>query len=41
MSYVHMSCVIGVPDPYRMQRVKVFLVSSSPAFRQTRIPAAR
>ena len=23
---VHMSCVIGVPDPYRMQRVKVFLV---------------
>ena len=21
-----MSCVIGVPDPYRMQRVKVFLV---------------
>ena len=23
---VHMSCVIGVPDPYRMQAVKAFLV---------------
>ncbi|MBQ7646343.1 MAG: AMP-binding protein, partial [Clostridia bacterium] len=23
---VHMSCVIGVPDPYRMQRVKVFIM---------------
>ena len=23
---VHMSCVIGVPDPYRMQAVKVFLM---------------
>ena len=23
---VHMSCVIGVPDPYRMQRVKAFVV---------------
>jgi long-chain acyl-CoA synthetase len=24
--YVHMSCVIGVPDPYRMQRVKAFVM---------------
>lgn len=24
--FVHMSCVIGVPDPYRMQRVKVFVM---------------
>lgn len=24
--YVHMSCVIGVPDPYKMQKVKVFIV---------------
>ena len=23
---VHMSCVIGVPDPYRMQKVKAFVV---------------
>ena len=23
---VHMSCVIGVPDPYRMQRVKAFVM---------------
>ncbi len=23
---VHMSCVIGVPDPYRMQRIKVFIM---------------
>ena len=23
---VHMSCVIGVPDPYRMQKVKAFIV---------------
>lgn len=24
--YVHMSCVIGVPDPYKMQKVKAFVV---------------
>lgn len=24
--FVHMSCVIGVPDSYRMQRVKAFVV---------------
>ncbi len=24
--FVHMSCVIGVPDPYKMQRVKAFVV---------------
>jgi long-chain acyl-CoA synthetase len=23
---IHMSCVIGVPDPYRMQRVKAFVM---------------
>lgn len=24
--FVHMSCVIGIPDPYKMQRVKAFVV---------------
>lgn len=24
--FVHMSCVIGVPDPYKMQRVKAFVM---------------
>ena len=24
--YVHMSCVIGVKDPYKMQKVKAFVV---------------
>ena len=24
--FIHMSCVIGVPDPYRMQRVKAFVM---------------
>lgn len=24
--YVHLSCVIGVPDPYKMQKVKAFVV---------------
>ena len=24
--FVHMSCVIGVPDPYRMQKVKAFIM---------------
>lgn len=24
--YVHLSCVIGVPDPYKMQKVKAFIV---------------
>lgn len=24
--FVHMSCVIGVPDPYKMQKVKVFVM---------------
>lgn len=35
---VHMSCVIGVPDPYRMQVVKVFLMLKSgvPANDETR-----
>jgi long-chain acyl-CoA synthetase len=23
---VHMSCVIGVPDPYKMQKVKAFVM---------------
>ena len=35
---VHMSCVIGVPDPYRMQRVKAFLMLKPgvPANEETR-----
>jgi len=24
--YVHMSCIIGVPDPYKMQKVKAFVM---------------
>ena len=24
--YVHMSCVIGVPDPYKMQKIKAFIM---------------
>lgn len=24
--YVHMSCIIGVPDPYKMQRTKAFIM---------------
>lgn len=24
--YVHLSCVIGVPDPYKMQKIKAFVV---------------
>ena len=35
---VHMSCVIGVPDPYKMQKVKVFvmLAPGVPATEETR-----
>ena len=35
---VHMSCVIGVPDPYRMQKVKAFVMLESgvPANDQTK-----
>ena len=35
---VHMSCVIGVPDPYKMQKVKAFvkLVPGVPAVEPTR-----
>lgn len=36
--FVHMSCVIGVPDPYRMQRVKAFVMLKPgvPATEETR-----
>ena len=36
--YVHMSCVIGVPDPYKMQRVKAFVMLKPgvPATEETR-----
>ena len=36
--YVQMSCVIGVPDPYKMQKVKVFvkLAAGVPATENTR-----
>ena len=36
--FVHMSCVIGVPDPYRMQRVKAFVMLKPgvPASEETR-----
>ncbi len=27
---VHMSCAIGVPDPYKMQKIKVFVVLNDP-----------
>lgn len=35
---IHMSCVIGVPDPYKMQKVKAFvmLVPGVPANQETR-----
>ena len=35
---IHMSCVIGVPDPYRMQRVKAFVMLKPgvPATEETR-----
>lgn len=32
--YVHMSCVIGVPDPYKIQKVKAFVVLK-PGFEPT------
>ena len=32
---VHMSCVIGVPDAYRMQKVKAFVMLKPPASPRT------
>ena len=36
--FVHMSCVIGVPDPYKMQKVKAFvkLAAGVPATEETK-----